>query len=170
VPCCPGFRCAPDPDRGTRCVFDCKTTGQGCGDDSQCCAVANHEVSCGDEDGVCHKCGHANQDPDLGAPCNLDSDCCGFDDPNSRVFCGEGHTCVIECTSQGFSCAQTSECCPVENSEVFCSGDVCDACGIPAQDGIPGGACNDFDDCCGFETDPSVMCSDGECVFGVSSP
>lgn len=169
VPCCPGFKCKIDPDgHGSRCQFDCRTNGQTCGDDSQCCPIANFDVSCGDN-GTCQKCGHATKDPNQGAPCNQSSDCCGFDAPNSMVACSEGHTCVIECHSPGYSCTTSDDCCPEDHSDVWCDeSNVCQACGHTANDGIPGGSCNTASDCCDFASDPSIVCNNGECQFGSS--
>jgi hypothetical protein len=167
VPCCPGYRCNNDPDQ-TRCVFDCKTTGQECADTSQCCTIAQHEVSCGS--GVCERCAIPSEDTSGGGPCNVDSDCCGWDAPNSHVVCGENHECIHECRAEGDPCLGPEDCCLPENSQRSCVNNACEVCGIASVTVGNGGACDTREDCCNFAQNNAIQCNDGECVQVVQSP
>jgi hypothetical protein len=145
-PCCPGSRCIDPIDTGTRCIVDCKTQGQTCATNTDCCPVANHDVTCG-SGGTCVECGHAATDTS-GAACTQDSDCCGFDAPDSLVLCGESHTCQIVCHSQGDSCQTVSDCCTGPGLQTTCGEDhSCDQCVV--TDG--GAECGQDTDCCDFD-------------------
>ncbi len=144
-PCCPGSRCVLYVDLGTRCIVDCKTQGQTCSTNGDCCPVANHDVSCG-SGGTCVECGHAAADTS-GAACTQDSDCCGFDAPNSLVVCGESHTCQIVCHSAGDSCNTVNDCCTSPGVQTTCEeGGVCDQC----VETDSGASCSQDSDCCDF--------------------
>jgi hypothetical protein len=173
VPCCPGFRCkAPTVDGFTRCVFDCRATGDSCADASQCCAVPNHDVSC--DAGMCSKCGHASATPAAGAPCTQNSDCCNWDVPGSQVVCGASNTCVFQCHATGTECLADGDCCPRPPSDdgfddvirPVCQQNACGLCSVPAPAGEHSGFCDVREDCCGFASDPNIQCTDGFCVSG----
>jgi hypothetical protein len=154
VPCCPGFRCAPDPDNGSRCVFDCRTQGAQCADVSQCCPVANHDVSCG-TDGLCHQCGHVGKNG-TGAACTQNSDCCGADtDP--LIGCAADHTCTRACEGIGSSCASNDDCCADSGFTCGRDGTGPTCCASVGNVG-KGGLCNQNSDCCGFTSGSNVRC------------
>ncbi|HSU42203.1 MAG TPA: hypothetical protein VLJ38_21630 [Polyangiaceae bacterium] len=167
VPCCPGFRCAPDPDNGSRCVFDCRTTGQTCVSTDQCCAIDNHQVSCGD-DGQCQKCGNASKDPSAGAPCGQASDCCDFDAPNSLVTCNQNH-CVLQCRPDGGFCESVDDCCVPDLKQASCVAQACHTCSVVAEISTDphGGPCQTRNDCCGADQDDSIGCFGGVCEHGI---
>jgi hypothetical protein len=161
-PCCEGSRCAINPDVGTRCVVDCIQQGFDCGTDSDCCAVPNHDVHCGD---ICQKCGHVNPGT-AGAPCSVRSECCGSDtDP--LIQCVSGH-CNRTCLPAGSMCGGDAECCTQNRYE--CSDTTQTCCGVPraASDPVAGAPCTQESDCCGAGTPMSaVRCVMNECVVVV---
>ena len=115
---------------------DCTGTGLACADDTACCTG-----NCDDLSGLCARvpgvCGAANDS------CQAGPDCCSFS-------CVNGGCSGSQCTSDGASCANDSECCGG-----VCSGNVCAPLNPSCK--TSGNTCGGNAECC------SSYCHNGLC-------